>query len=65
MLSVLIGAIGLPVVAFLFWTALPRKDGTPRWFVGTRWEPYVVVGMVFVIGMSVVLILSGLSNLSG
>jgi hypothetical protein len=64
LLSILVGAVGLTVTLVLFWSALPRKDGTPRWFVGTRWEPYVVVGMVFVVGMSVVLILSGLRDLS-
>ena len=42
----LLAAIGVLVVSgLLFRAALPRQ-GKTRWFVGTAWEPYVVVILV-------------------
>ena len=53
-----IGLIILAVTAGLLRVCLPRNEGKPRWFIGTRYEPYIgvlfallpVLGIGFIIG---------------
>jgi hypothetical protein len=37
---------GLVLTALLFRASLPPRAGGTRWFIGTRWEPYVAVFLV-------------------
>jgi hypothetical protein len=45
MATLLLSIAVLGASVFLFRIALPR-DGKPRWFIGTVWEPYIVVALV-------------------
>jgi hypothetical protein len=53
-----VGAIIFVVAVALFWYSLPRGGKTNR-FVGTALEPYVVVAFCVGIGLSFILMLSG------
>ena len=46
MLAFVIAMAVFVLSGFLFWAAMPRRSGGTRWFIGTRWEPYVVVLLV-------------------
>lgn len=46
MLALVIAIAGLVLSVFLFWTAMPSRSGGTRWFIGTYWEPYLVVALV-------------------
>ena len=59
----LIVGIALVVLSIgSFVGSLPREGKTAK-FVGTEWEGYVVAGMIGVLGMGVVLCISGLVQL--
>ena len=45
MATLLVGLVVLVASAFLFRLALPQ-DGKTRWFIGTIWEPYIVVALI-------------------
>ena len=53
-----IGLIILALTAGLLRVCLPRSGGKPRWFIGTRYEPYIgvvfallpVLGIGFIVG---------------
>jgi hypothetical protein len=37
------GLVILAATFALFWTALPRPDGPPRWFIGTTYETAIAI----------------------
>jgi hypothetical protein len=45
MVTLLASIVVLVGSALLFRAALPQ-EGKTRWFVGTNWEPYIVVALV-------------------
>ena len=46
MVPLLISGGVLTASVLLFRAALPKQGGKRRWFIGTIWEPYVVVVLV-------------------
>ena len=45
-MDILVSFGGLVLTALLFRASLPPRGGGTRWFIGTRWEPYVAVFLV-------------------
>jgi len=59
----LLASIGVLVVCgLLFRAALPRQ-GKTRWFIGTIWEPYIVVVLIFAAVVSLGLAVFGIMDL--
>jgi hypothetical protein len=58
MQNLAIGLVILALTAGLLRVCLPRSGGKPRWFIGTRYEPYIgvvlallpVLGIGFIVG---------------
>jgi hypothetical protein len=49
------GLVALIVSVLLFRLCLPRGN-KPRWFIGTEYEAYIVVGVTFLFGLSIGLV---------
>ena len=58
MLNVLIGVATLILAAFTFWSIMP-VGGKVNARLTSAWEPYIVVGIVFFLGLGVALIVTG------
>lgn len=58
MLYVLIGVATLIVAVFTFWSIMP-VGGKVNAKIKPAWEPYIVVGIVFFLGLGVALIVTG------
>ena len=52
----------LVVCGLLFRAALPRQ-GKARWFIGTIWEPYIVVALLYAAVVSLGLAVWGMIDL--
>ena len=45
-IDILVSIGALVLTAVLFRASLPPRGGGTRWFIGTRWEPYIAVFLV-------------------
>jgi hypothetical protein len=58
MLNVLLGVAAVIVTAFAFWAVLP-VGGKMNARITPTWEPYIAIGIVFLLGMGIGLIVTG------
>jgi hypothetical protein len=58
MLNVLIGIAAVIVSAFAFWSVLP-VGGKINAKIAPAWEPYIAIGIVFLLGLGLGLMVTG------
>jgi hypothetical protein len=62
MVRLLVSIAVLVVCGLLFRAALPRQ-GKTRWFIGTAWEPYIAVILIYAVVVSLGLAVWGMTDL--